>query len=295
MNYARTINIVNKKDLLGLFTGLLISFGCSYPYGRDCDSIKWKEFHVIGSEETAGNVMLSVRENGEIFNKLNTLILSTSEYLLDDISSNEVLSESVMRSRFSDTEVAAEKPDLFYELQGSVLFCFKELLCYKVRAETIRSADKGSPYFEYLNVNSHSNSIIRMSDVIDIKKQQEFIVFLLSYAEKDKKIVIEHYKNLMSERISDIYAPLDEFSSSNYSLQKVSIRKTDTISMISLQKAGVEFRVEVTDENFEDYKESSGHAYVYESSIIIPYKFLEPFVNKRSGIFNTLKWLSDNG
>lgn len=81
---------------------LFIAFGFSNLSERECDSIKWKEFHVIGSEETAGNVMLSVGENGEIFNKLNTVILSTSEYLLDDNSSNEVLSESVIRSRFSE-------------------------------------------------------------------------------------------------------------------------------------------------------------------------------------------------
>ncbi|RZK71457.1 MAG: hypothetical protein EOO85_20025 [Pedobacter sp.] len=56
-----------------------------YPYGHECDSIKWKEFYVNGSEETAGSVMLSVGKNGEILNKLNkSKIFNTLKQLSDN-------------------------------------------------------------------------------------------------------------------------------------------------------------------------------------------------------------------
>ncbi len=266
-------------------------------YGQtSCKALKIEEYYPI-SISKKGTVKLFSPLNCDKAEKLNKLILTNSENILE-IENDSVSGDSAKyleRKKTSDFftkdsfdyQKVIEEHDI--EFPGSInttVFCTGDILVYTTKYDYM--GDKGAPYYEFINIDLKNASLINFDVLIDKNQKVQLSKWLAVYAKTHKKQIINNYLQSLSEKADQLLgAYLDVFEQPYYNLNKLKL-EINSGDFYYFSPNGIVFNVHVKDSNFlldEERKRNEE----YTSTIIIPYKSINRFLNRKSDLYAGIK------
>lgn len=268
------------------------SLSCSSQVKDNCTTVKLQECY-YKNVSMSGTIKLFTPLNCEQSERLNKIILNESEWILvdKDIEEKEVfIKDKKVEEFFTSDSLSYIKSveesliDMGIEITTDVYFIGDNFMTYSVKL--MFSKDKGSPYYDYINIDMKNEEIIDFSTLIDDTQGNRFKEFILSYSVKHKQKVIENYLHSLSERADHLLISyFDVFDQPFYNLKRVKFKKIEAKDFSHFTPNGVVFNVDVIDENFLLDKERQ-RIEEYISFIVIPYNEMIPYMKDKK-LFNT--------
>lgn len=268
------------------------SLSCSSQVKDNCTAVKLQESYYKNAS-MLGTIKLFTPLNCEQSERLNKIILNESEWILvdEDIEEKEEFIKDKKVEEFFTTDslsyiksVEEGLLDMGIEITTDAYFIGGNLMTYSITLMFFR--DKGSPYYDYINIDLKNEKIIDFSTLIEAAQENRFKEFILSYSVKHKQKVIENYLHSLSERADHLLISyLDVFNQPFYNLKRVKLKKIDAKGFSHFTPNGVVFNVDVIDENFLLDKERQ-RIEEYVSFIVIPYDEMIPYMKDKK-LFNT--------
>lgn len=279
------IRFIYMLSLAGLIS-------CSSQIKGNCKVIKIKELY-YKDVTMLGTVKLFTPLECDKAEQLNKLIIQESSWILIDMNIDNIklyLKEHGLINVFTlDSinyhNVVDENYEIFRNrIETKVFFISENLMTYSVTLFSMR--DKGSPYYEYINIDVKNEQMVDFNTLIDVAKENKLKEFISLYSVKHKEKVIDNYLHSLSEHADQLLVPhFDVFDQSFYNLKKVKFKETDTNDFSHFTADGVVFKINVIDENFL-LDEERQRIEEYTSFVVIPYNELMPYMKDKK-LFNT--------
>jgi len=290
-----------KKQSLILLLLCISSLSCFSQTNDDCEEINLQECVYMG-EMVQGEIILFTPLDCNKAEALNRLIILNSEWLrgfaflpLDslDYFFNEhkvpdIFALGLVRYQKIIDEMASYYNNPNYVSFGSgistdVIFIGNNIITYTVVIES--PGDKGSPYYDEITIDLKNKKIFDFADQVKTDKTDSIKEFLTTYALNHKKEIINNHLHSFSGRADHLLGSyLDVFEQDYYSLTRVKLGEIGVRNFSHLTPKGAVFFLSVIDENFL-LDEERKYEVDYGSNIIIPYKELENYLDKKSDLY----------
>jgi len=266
---------------------IILGFFCQISAGQQHHNLGekyWKRYELnsfVFKGET-GFLTLFVDPIDGINNKLNRLILKNSSFIPAVLDSYKLSADADLKKIFvKESPPRNDNDEIFQNISTKTFFISPNILSYKIRYDV--KNDKGSPYFDFINIDLVKEDTLNKESLIDKGKINSFAVFLQRYASRHKKVLLKNYKALFSERADQlIVSQYEVFDSKAYSLNKVFIqRPTISSALQCFEPRGIRLNFIVKDKNFNN---GDGEPNEYESYLIMPNRYLKLFLNKKSPV-----------
>lgn len=300
---------------------LSITFAHSQTNGTSknnlsCSDLKVNEYYYNDRKTfKVGSIKLFSYKNGKRFDALNKFIIKNSEYILDlDLEDNFIMyhkpdtifDHSEENKKFQDwvnrldlskiftlDSESESYQKIYEEMQisngqeslSSNVFCLDKILVYNV--QDFYSNDKGSPYYEFLNIDLNKMKLVDFNLLIAVDQLSTFNKTILNYAESRKKEIVNNYIERESQSFGDLlYQYMLAFEQSDYNYNKIKC-KINSNDFYYFSAEGIVFIVNVIDENLnmDEKREKIGE---YTSKITIPYKEIINYLDKKNSLFSSI-------
>jgi len=265
--------------------------------GLNCSDFKFDEYY-YNDKNTFKNgsiKMFSFTDNPHA-ESLNKLILKNSLYILtrDNYSNKKELESFISNMRFSKyfstnseyfQNLTAEELNEIDESIATEVFCIEKIIVYKTTLDLRR--DKGSPYFEYINIDLNEMKLVDFNSLISSDMQENFNKTILLYATNHKKEIVNNYEGKIAQRADQLLSNYqDVFEEPKYDYNKLKF-KIDSNDFSHFNSIGLVFNISIADGNFPSNSEQD-EIERYTSEITIPYKKIKRFLNKKNSLYSSI-------
>lgn len=267
----------------------------------NCFDLKVKEYY-FNDENTfkMGSVQLFSYKNGKCFDVLNKFILKNSTYILnldseDDKKFQDWVDHLDLSKIFTLDPESESYQKRYKEMSresveslSTEMFCLDKILVYKIQYSYF--GDKGSPYFEWLNIDLNEVNFVDLNSLVSINQLNTFNNIILGYTENHKKEIVNNYTEITLQGSGDLLAHyVSIFELSKYDSSKIKC-KIDSNNFYHFSPDGIVFNVNVTDKNFLLDKEDP-RTEEYVSEITIPYKEVINYLDKNNSLYSSINKL----
>lgn len=258
----------------------------------NCNDVKIQEcyYKIV---DMKGTIKLFTPLDCSRAEKLNKLIIKNSDFILtNEDKNNFILGNNTSMFFTLDSinyqNIVEDKTiDLTTEIVTDTFYISNDILTYKVIINDKR--DKDGTNYEYVNIDLKNNELINFDDLIELKNKESFINFINLYVDDNLEKVLDNYKEYISNGYGDLlYSYQLVFENPNYDIKRLKFKKINVNDFSHFDPGGIVFNVTLVDENFL-LDEERKNIEEYKSEVIISYKEMISYIDKKRSIYSSLK------